>query len=432
MQPGAGSPRARVGRTRGITFAGLVAVGALGLATVGQNDRETVAGGTVAQAEAMAATDTPPAFGLDLDAAPAPVVAPQVAPAVRPAAKVVPTTTAARASRDDKRAASAEPPFVPPVIDSTGIPVTVLRAYLNAKHTVRAANPVCHISLSLISAIGRVESDHALGGYLDKYGRTLTPILGPRLDGHPGVKSISDSDGGLYDGDKTYDRAVGPMQFIPGTWKLWATDGNGDKIGDPSNIWDASLSAAWYLCASGRDLRDPKALKAAILSYNGSENYYKLVLAWSVAYHTAMTAIPDSKDAKAARAKAERQIAEQAAEAATRAAATKQAQAAQSAAAPAQAPAAPPLIAPMPAQPAPAQPAPAQPAPARPAPGKDSRTAPAAPPAAGSTPATGDVTPRSDDRSPQKPKDSGKVVGDALSGLATPPKGGKGIGEPRP
>jgi hypothetical protein len=41
--------------------------------------------------------------------------------------------------------------------------------------------------------------------------------------------------------------------------------------------------------------------------------------------------------------------------------------------------------------------------------------------------------PRTDERTPQKPKDNGQAVGDALSGLAGPGgKGGTGIGEPRP
>ncbi len=407
MRPGAGERRAQAGRTRTAVLASLVAAGALGLATVGQTDRDLVDAAAAPTSEALAAGITPPAFGLVMPE-PAPEVA--LAPAARVPARAVPAKPKVRASRDKLRAATAEVAFVQPVIDSTGIPVTVLKAYKRAKRTVKAVNPVCHISISLLSAVGRVESDHAYGGYLDKNGRTLEPILGPRLDGHPGVKSISDSDNGVYDGDKKYDRAVGPMQFIPTTWAMWATDGNGDKIGDPSNIYDASLSAAWYLCASGADLREPKALKKAILSYNGSENYYKLVLAWYKAYHTALTSIPDSEDAVAARKKAELKAAQE--------------KAASAAAAKAPARAASPAKA-VPAAPkAPTQPAVGEliaPKPDGKAPGVTGHQAPATP--------AGPKTPASDERRPEQPNENSKAVGDALTELTHTPKG-KGAGKP--
>jgi hypothetical protein len=38
------------------------------------------------------------------------------------------------------------------------------------------------------------------------------------LDGSAGRQEILDTDGGLYDNDLVYDRAVGPMQSIPQTW----------------------------------------------------------------------------------------------------------------------------------------------------------------------------------------------------------------------
>ena len=73
-------------------------------------------------------------------------------------------------------------------------------------------------------------------------GTTVTPILGPVLDGRlAGNEVIRDTDKGAIDGDPTHDRAVGPMQFIPATWAGYASDGNGDGIKDPNNVFDAAL-----------------------------------------------------------------------------------------------------------------------------------------------------------------------------------------------
>ena len=43
---------------------------------------------------------------------------------------------------------------------------------------------------------------------------------------------------------------MGPMQFIPSTWRKWATDGNGDGIGDPQNLDDAAMAAARWAVAT--------------------------------------------------------------------------------------------------------------------------------------------------------------------------------------
>ena len=110
-------------------------------------------------------------------------------------------------------------------------------------------------------------------------------ILGPRLDGSvAGTAVIRDTDGGALDLDPTYDRAVGPMQFLPGTWRLFASDGNADGRSDPHNVYDAALAAGRYLCASGGDLRTPTGLATAVLSYNYSTTYLSAVLAWGLAY----------------------------------------------------------------------------------------------------------------------------------------------------
>jgi membrane-bound lytic murein transglycosylase B len=176
---------------------------------------------------------------------------------------------------------------------ANGIPASVLAAYRGAATTLAVDQPGCGLPSELLAAIGRVESGHARGGRVDAAGTTLAPILGPVLSGQHGFAAIADTDGGRLDGDLVWDRAVGPMQFIPGTWARWTADGNRDGIASPHNIFDASLAAGRYLCADGRDLRTPAGLDAAILSYNRSTSYLRLVLAWQRAYTLSVAAIPD-------------------------------------------------------------------------------------------------------------------------------------------
>ncbi|MYQ50380.1 MULTISPECIES: lytic murein transglycosylase [unclassified Streptomyces] len=160
-----------------------------------------------------------------------------------------------------------------------GIPSTVLAAYRSARTSLGRTDPGCRLPWQLLAAIGKVESGHAAGGRVDARGTTLTPILGPVLDG-AGFARIPDTDGGRYDGDTVYDRAVGPMQFIPSTWAHWGADGNGDGRADPNNVYDAALAAGHYLCAGPRDLSVRADLDRAILSYNHSDTYLRTVLSW--------------------------------------------------------------------------------------------------------------------------------------------------------
>lgn len=135
----------------------------------------------------------------------------------------------------------------------------------------------CHLPFALLMAIGEVESSSLRGRKLDAGHNVVPPVLGPQLSGG-GFAAIGDSDGGRVDGDPVWDRAVGPMQFIPGTWRLWGADGNGDGVADPQNVEDAALAAGRYLCAGGRDLSRQEDLEAAILSYNHSRRYLATVL----------------------------------------------------------------------------------------------------------------------------------------------------------
>jgi membrane-bound lytic murein transglycosylase B len=144
-------------------------------------------------------------------------------------------------------------------------------------HAAESLSDGCHLPFALLLAIGEVESSSLRGRRLDAGGNVVPPVLGPVLAGG-GFAAIKDTDGGRLDGDPTWDRAVGPMQFIPGTWRLWGADANGDGVADPQNVEDAALSAGRYLCAGGRDLSKRADLEAAILSYNHSRRYLRTVL----------------------------------------------------------------------------------------------------------------------------------------------------------
>ncbi|HEY3003262.1 MAG TPA: lytic murein transglycosylase [Kribbellaceae bacterium] len=174
-----------------------------------------------------------------------------------------------------------------------GIPASVLPAYQAAARVLATTFPRCKLTWPLLAGIGKVESSHASGGRVDAHGTTRGRILGPVLDGAPGMATIHDTDDGQYDGDTVWDRAVGPMQFIPGTWVVFAADGNGDGVRDPHNVYDATLAAGQYLCAGDADLSDPRGLVAAVLRYNHSMDYVAVVLRWMREYAEAAVQVRD-------------------------------------------------------------------------------------------------------------------------------------------
>ncbi|WP_442876152.1 lytic transglycosylase domain-containing protein [Amycolatopsis sp. NBC_01480] len=176
-----------------------------------------------------------------------------------------------------------------------GIPVTALAAYKNAADVLGKEQPGCHIDWALIASIGRIESNHARGGYVDAAGTTLEPILGPELNGTGPYAAIPDTDHGLLDHDTVWDRAVGPAQFIPATWRAYASDGNGDGIADPNNLFDSSLATGRYLCSGGLDLANPDQLRTAIYRYNNSDAYVNTVILWAEAYRNGVAPTPDSQ-----------------------------------------------------------------------------------------------------------------------------------------
>ncbi|WP_299536302.1 lytic transglycosylase domain-containing protein [uncultured Streptomyces sp.] len=242
---------------------------------------------------ALAASQAPGAPGADRAGADDPSTASESGP-----------DTAASDGAGDERYYTDLPPLTTPSKPKTsvdlpltgsaesGIPATVLAAYKQAEADLARTDAACRLPWQLLAAIGKVESGQARGGNVDARGTTLSPILGPALNGQ-GFALIKDSDGGAYDGDSTHDRAVGPMQFIPQTWATWGQDANGDGRKDPNNIYDAALAAGRYLCAGSRDLGLATDLDRAVLSYNHSTEYLRTVRTWFAYYQDGVHEVPD-------------------------------------------------------------------------------------------------------------------------------------------
>lgn len=174
------------------------------------------------------------------------------------------------------------------LVDGTDITLVVLDAYVKAAARLRQERPACGIEWWMIAALGRIESRHGtiFGGEVQPNGRTSVRIIGIALDGTNNTARIADTDGGELDGDTTYDRAVGPMQFIPSTWAEFGRDGNGDGTRDPHNIYDAALAAGTYLCARGGNLSSPDSLRRAYFAYNRSNSYVATAIANGARYRT--------------------------------------------------------------------------------------------------------------------------------------------------
>ncbi|MFF3675962.1 NlpC/P60 family protein [Streptomyces sp. NPDC002120] len=165
---------------------------------------------------------------------------------------------------------------------AAGIPPRMLSAYLTGASQIGAHVPACKgMRWQILAGIARVESDHASGRTVSAGGDITPPITGPRLDGSGAggnTTAIRDTDAGQWDGDTEFERAVGPFQFLPETFRAYGKDGNGDGILSPHNADDAATSAAVYLCGGGRNLGNRDQLRAAIHAYNRSWAYVDDVL----------------------------------------------------------------------------------------------------------------------------------------------------------
>jgi cell wall-associated NlpC family hydrolase len=143
----------------------------------------------------------------------------------------------------------------------------------------RSAQTCSGLPWQVLAAIGYFESRHAAGRVDATTGDVNPPIIGAPLDGNDGRARISDptsSDGWMH--------ALGPMQFLPTTWRTWARLAPRRPTGalpSPQNAWDAIYAAAAYICRGAGQLTD---LRASIDSYAGSTDYYPRVMAKAAEY----------------------------------------------------------------------------------------------------------------------------------------------------
>jgi membrane-bound lytic murein transglycosylase B len=163
---------------------------------------------------------------------------------------------------------------------ANGIPASALAAYQRAETVINSADKACNLTWQLVAAIGRVESNHGrfAGNALDDQGVAKPGIYGRALNGKKNTSVIRDTDAGQLDNDTAYDRAVGPMQFIPSTWSVVGVDADNDGQRNPQDIDDAALATAVYLCSGDNDLSTVAGQRAAVYRYNHSTSYVNLVL----------------------------------------------------------------------------------------------------------------------------------------------------------
>ena len=213
---------------------------------------------------------------------------------------------------DGRQAGDADPaavargtalPEIPPLADgldlavwaersapATGVPARALEAYgpRNGPSVPRRRTAACR---------GRrwpawAGSSRTTGGW---GGRTSTPTEWPgrrssawRSTARRAWPRSPTPTPAAWTATSSYDRAVGPMQFLPATWARYGADGDGDGVRNADDLDDAAAAAARYLCANGRDTADGDGWWDGVLAYNRSIDYARRVWTAADRYATAL------------------------------------------------------------------------------------------------------------------------------------------------
>ncbi|TYC08201.1 lytic transglycosylase domain-containing protein [Actinomadura syzygii] len=119
------------------------------------------------------------------------------------------------------------------------------------------------------------------GGYLDLYKQAARTCPGLSWTVLAAIGQV-ESDHGRNAGPSSAG-ALGPMQFMPATWRTYGVDGDHDGKADIMNPYDAVPAAAKYLCASGGG-RGGQQLYRAVWQYNHADWYVQKVLNLAKAY----------------------------------------------------------------------------------------------------------------------------------------------------
>ena len=158
------------------------------------------------------------------------------------------------------------------------IPAAYLSAYMESAATCPG------LPWPIVAAIGSIETGHGTAGGASTApdGTVSPPIVGIALDGSGGTAAVRVPPGGSpWHDDPTWDHAVGPMQFITGTWASWGVDASGDGRADPHNARDAIFTAARYLCGNDGEVT---SVDDALWAYNPSVAYRDAVIAKAATY----------------------------------------------------------------------------------------------------------------------------------------------------
>ena len=152
------------------------------------------------------------------------------------------------------------------------------RQLLAAEQATPALDDGGHVTL--VPAPSALATATVPTGWLPLYGRAAATCPGLPWQVLAAVGSVESAHGqstapGVRDG-ANFAGAMGPMQFLAGTWAAYSADGDGDGVRDVYDPDDAVFGAARYLCASGGGKTE--TLRAALWAYNHADWYVEMVL----------------------------------------------------------------------------------------------------------------------------------------------------------